>query len=56
VAVRAEHPEVLQAVVFGVAVGVVDLDGERHAPPFREPADLAAVGKNSGAEKTPLKV
>jgi hypothetical protein len=43
VAVRAEHTEIFEPVVFAVSVGVVDLDAEGLAPPFAETAKRAPI-------------
>jgi tRNA G26 N,N-dimethylase Trm1 len=48
VAVRAEHPQVFEAIVMSIAVDVVDLDGYGPSPPIADATTLAAVCQNTG--------
>jgi len=52
--VRAEHPEVLQAVVVPDAVAVVDLDGEWLPPPVGDAASAATIFKYTSLEQAAL--
>src|SRR5579884_2787757 len=53
-AVRAEHAQVLHAMIGPDAVDVVDLDGEGLAPPFTEPTLVAPVAEHPRRQQTTL--
>jgi ribosomal protein L32E len=54
VTVRAEHPKIFQPVIVANAVDVVDLDGQRSAPPFAQAAPIATVYDYTSPEQVAL--
>jgi hypothetical protein len=43
VAVRTKHPKILDAVIVGNPVDVIDLNGKRLPPPLRDAAPRATI-------------
>ncbi len=54
VTVRAEHSEILDSMIVANAVDVVDLDGQRTAPPFTQAAPVATVFDYTSLEQVSL--
>ncbi len=43
--IRAQHSEILEAMVVADAIAMVDLDGDGATPPFIDTAFVAAILK-----------
>ncbi len=53
-AVRAEHPKILDPVVITDTVDVVDLDREWFAPPFVDSTQRATIHKYTSLDQAAL--
>jgi hypothetical protein len=56
VAVRAQHSQILQAIVVPDAVDVIDLNAEVLAPPFAQATVLAPIFKYTSPDQAVLDI